>query len=83
MVGLETSRSKVPTILPATEFAGITDVPTLWSETGERKRVNARLPSKLKETEFPPLIELVAIALAAHGLRISKMVNLRSEGTIF
>jgi hypothetical protein len=47
-----------------------------------RKRVNVRLPSKLKETEFAPLTELVAIALAAQGLRISKMVGLCSEGGV-
>jgi hypothetical protein len=83
MVVVDTSTSKVPTILPATEFAGTTDAPASLLGSWLRKRVNVRLPSKLKETEFAPLTELVAIAFAAQGLRISKMVGLRSGGVIF
>jgi hypothetical protein len=80
MVGVETSTSKVPTILPATEFAGMTDAAASPSESCLRNRVNVRLPSKFTETEFAPLTVLVAIALAAQGLRISKMVSLCSGG---
>jgi len=47
------------------------------------KTVNARLPLKLQETEFWPLMVLVAIALALQALETSKPMDLLSRKTVF
>jgi hypothetical protein len=77
MVGVESSTSKVPTILPATELAGMSAVPLVWGITAcERKTVNTRLPLILQETELGPLIALVAVTMAVHALEISEPKDL-------
>src|ERR1035441_584824 len=84
MVGVETSRSTVPVILPATEFAGMSAAPFTWGITVcERKTVNTRLLFKLQETEFGPPTALVAVTMAVHALEISEPIDLLSKKSIF
>ena len=47
--------------------------------TSERKTVNHRLPLTLQESEFWPLMALVAVILAVQTLEVSKPMNLLSQ----